>query len=116
MAKTNANKDVPPQQGRYAFMCGTPKDSCSGSKYNVSHGMGGGAKAHGSSEEAFRCHKRYLVSAGYKIVGSRELINPESGAIHIMTKRTRFGAKLRNGKAATRNQPMGVRAGVIIST
>lgn len=86
-------------------MCGVPKDKCAGSRCNVNAGLGGvsGRRVHETPEGAFKCHKNYLISQGYEVVGSRELRAPDGSGIRILTKPTRFGAPLRNGKEGTRN-------------
>lgn len=109
----NAGKQGTPKRGRYLFLCGTPKERCMGSNTNCNHGLQNSIKMHGTPEEAFNCYKRYLVKEGYTVVGSRALQAPNDGPIQILTKKSRFGAKMRNGKEATRN--ISGRGGVVIS-
>jgi hypothetical protein len=107
----------------YAFMCGTPKEHCSGSPGNVNAALGGNRKIHGSSEEAFKCHKQYLIDKMGYTQGddARALHAPNDGPVRILTKPSRFGAKLRNGKEGTRNMSSvriknGSRGGIIVSS
>lgn len=86
------------------FMCGTPKDFCGGSSQPVNAALGGNKKVHTSSEGAFACHKAYLIKMGYtQGQDSRSLVPPGDGPVRILTKSSRFGAELRNGKEGTRN-------------
>ncbi len=88
----------------YMFMCGTPKDKCIGSPESVNAALAGPRKLHVSSQAAFDCHKKYLMSLGYTQVNdSRALSPPDGGEVRILTKPSRFGARLRNGKEGTRN-------------
>lgn len=103
MIKTNANKQGAPKRGSYKHVCGTPKEFCGGSNTNVNRGLGSTIKTHGSPEDAFLCYKRYLITQGYSTIGSRAFAAPDNGPVLILTKKSRFGAKLRNGKEATRN-------------
>lgn len=102
MAHLNANKQGAPKQGRYKFVCGTPREFCGGSNTNCNHGLGNSIKTHGSPEDAFNCYKRYLLKTGYTVNDARSFTSPE-GPVLILTKKSKFGAKLRNGKEATRN-------------
>ena len=106
MAKNNANKQGVPKQGIYKHVCGTPKEFCGGSNTNVNHGLGGVIKTHNSPEDAFVCYKRYLIKQGYTATGSQTFAAPNGGPVLILTKKGRFGAKLRTGKEATRNMSM----------
>lgn len=89
----------------YMFMCGVPSTHCSAGRINVNAALRGSGNrcAHGSPEEAFRCHRTYLISQGFEPIGSRELRAPDGSGIRVLTKPCRFGAQLRNGKAGTRN-------------
>lgn len=77
-------------------MCGTPSHECSGAKRIVP--WPGDVRAHEDPAAAFKCHKSYLIRLGFTEVGRRELVNPETGAIRVLTKPSRFGAPLRQGK------------------
>lgn len=85
------------------YMCGTPKNSCSGSMSQVNAGLGGNRKVHATSQEAFNCHKNHLIAQGYKQLDSRAFSPPDGGPVRILNKSSRFGAALRNGKEGTRN-------------
>ena len=78
-------------------LCGVPTVYCKGTKQQLNSGF---AKVHNSPQEAFKCHKNWLVSKGYKKVGEREFLAPESegGGVRVLTKKSRFGCPLRQGK------------------
>lgn len=85
------------------FLCGVPASECEGTltRMHLSAGM----HTHGSSVDAFKCMKRYLLRHGYTQIGPREFSapptpeNPDGGPIRVLTKKTRYGAPLRPGKA-----------------
>jgi hypothetical protein len=121
MPVTNAGKDRSagsmPRKGRWMVLCGTPERHCAGVKKLMNHGLANAkiSRAHESHESAFDCHVRYLCRhEGYLQVGHRELIGP-SGAIRVMTKKSRFGTAVRHGKQSMRQQPKGRASGVILS-
>lgn len=71
----------------------------------VNNGMVPGTAAtrtHASHEAAFTCHSNHLLKTGYTKVDSRAFAPPDGGPIRVLTKRSRFGAVLRNGKEGTR--------------
>lgn len=78
-------------------------------------------KTHLTPEQAFKCHAKYLVKVGYVQLSTREFRAPDGSGIKVLTKQSRFGGKLRNGKEGTRNMPhvrghrAGARGGIIIS-
>ena len=78
--------------------CGTPSEECTGAKAIMNNGWRGALKAHSSSEDAFKCHANHLVKLGFVQHGPREFINPEGGAIRVLTKKSHFGSPLRGGK------------------
>jgi len=81
----------------YKYLCGTPTEHCNGSKYTTDQRLP--KKCHGSTTEAFRCYRRYLIKVmGFTSIGPREFINPENGRCRVLTKKIRFGARLRPGK------------------
>lgn len=74
-------------------------------------------KGHGSSPQAFACHRRYLLKMGYTQIGGQAFRAPDDRPTLILTKKGRFGGKLRNGKEGTRNQPAGGRraaSGIVV--
>jgi hypothetical protein len=85
------------------YLCGVIAHECEGTltRMHISAGM----KTHGSSVDAFKCMKHYLLRQGYTQVGPREFCapptpeNPEGGPIRVLTKKTRYGAPLRPGKS-----------------
>ncbi len=109
MAEANTS---PTGKGSYKYLCGTPVDNCGGSIGKLSAGLAKGRaqKVHNSSEQAFNCHARYLVSEGFEKLSSREFRNPDGSGIRVLTKKSRFGAKLRSGKAGS-NLPNRPRTG-----
>lgn len=107
----------------YVYLCGTPKEHCSGALTTCNAGMRGASvtKSHLGPDDAFRCHGKYLVKIGFIQLSPREFKAPDGSGIRVLTKPSRFGAKLRNGKEGTRNMPHvrghrgGARGGVIVS-
>lgn len=79
------------------FMCGTPKESCCGGLLKVNFAPT--IKAHSSSKEAFNCKRNHLISLGYSQIGTREFLK-EGEPVLFLTKKSRFGGKLRKGKEA----------------
>lgn len=81
------------------YMCGVPKNHCSGSNSFVSSGLGKNQKLHQTSPDAFKCYARYLVNIeGFTRVASREFSKP--GEPHlIINKQSKFGYELRAGKS-----------------
>lgn len=120
-----------PTRKPYVHACGTPREHCSGAITTVNAGMRGSTaiKAHMESQQAFACHKNWLVSVlGYLSTDDARTLKPgpntppERGdECVVLTKQSRFGARLRNGKEGTRNMPhvrghrAGARGGIIIS-
>jgi hypothetical protein len=78
-------------------LCGVPYQECHGDLSQLSPGMSG-LRSHASPEDAFECHRAWLIRQGYRPVGSREFASPDDGRIVVLTKRRRFGAVLRGGK------------------
>lgn len=77
------------------YLCGVEYSECSGSYVTTPSGP---RKAHGSSEEAFKCMAAYLLRQGFTQVGGREFAAPNNGPIRVLTKKSRFGFPLRPGK------------------
>lgn len=87
---------------------------------------GGVNKAHVSHDAAFDCMRGYLLKTGWTQLDTRAYKpppgHPAGSEIRVLTKRSRFGAKLRNGKEGTRNMPhvrghkAGARGGIIVSS
>ena len=83
------------------YMCGVPSQYCSGTTVVVNHALRGVTteKVHSYPEDAFKCHARYLVKVlGYTRVGNREFVLDSSSPIRVLTKKSRFGGRLRQGK------------------
>lgn len=106
-------------------LCGTPVNHCSGSKIPVSAWLGGNSmqKVHPDSVDAFKCHRKYLISVeGFEPLGSRELRAPDGSGVRVLAKQSHFGAVLRGGKSGDKNSkahramPIGGRSGVIVRT
>lgn len=80
-----------------AFVCGTPEKECTGTMTGkVSKGMRA-TKVHDSPEAAYRCHANWLKRQGYTEYPNREFGKPGEYRI-VLTKKSRFGARLRKGK------------------
>jgi hypothetical protein len=101
----------------HKVICGVPDANCSGSSTAASNGIrhGGQRKMHGSHEEAFKCYAKYLLSQGYKQIGSREFAPPDGGPIMLLTKKSKFGSTCRGGKG-DRQMPVMMVGGTITST
>lgn len=84
----------------YKYFCGVPTDKCIGSLSQLSNGIRRNPKTHSSPEQAFKCYAKYLLTQGYIQVGPREFASPNDGPILVLTKKSRFGARLRGGKGA----------------
>ena len=99
------------------YMCGTPREDCIGALMATNHGLSNGkVMAHSRHEQSFACAKRHLLRLGYTQIDSRAFRSPNPDEpTRVLTKKSRFGAKLRNGKEGTRNQPGGKRGGVVVS-
>lgn len=88
------------------YMCGVQKELCNGILTATNHGLEKDIiKTHASSIEAFHCARKALLRQGWEQIGSREFRSPDGGPIRVLTKPSRFGGKLRNGKEGTRNMP-----------
>lgn len=87
-------------RNNYYYLCQTPQDQCGGSHRAMNHGLENIKKrAHGSPSEAFRCHRRYLLAQGFTQVGGRDFSPPgNEGPVLVLTKKSRYGGKLRPGK------------------
>lgn len=86
------------------WLCGVPIQYCQGAATKTSSGLRID-KSHSSPHEAFRCMSHYLVSVeGYEQIGGREF-RKEGHPIRVLTKKTRFGARLRTGKNQERMMP-----------
>ena len=87
-------------------ICGTPRESCTGTHSTVDkEGVG----THTTAHEAFECHRRHLISLGFVPIGTRELIDPADGYVRVLTKKIRFGARVRRGKGSEGGSAVGNR-------
>jgi len=106
----------------YVVLCGTPQEHCSGGKVPTNAFMRQThPKAHSSHSEAYRCHRRWLVDVlGYTDIGSRTFRPPpgvNGGYLKVLTKKSRFGARMRLGKLGERWMPKDRgRSGVVVKT
>lgn len=99
-------------RGNYIHLCGTPAENCTGKLALLSNGLKSkGLKSHQTTTEAFNCCKKHLLSMGWVQVDSRAFQPPEGGPARILTKKSRFGGRMRPGKEGTRNNPAGRRGG-----
>lgn len=88
---------------KYRVLCGVPIQDCRGSNYSTDQQLS--KKAHSSHEEAFKCYANYLMNVlGYTQIGSREF-RKEGHPVLVLTKKIRFGGRLRAGKEGTRYMP-----------
>jgi len=106
----------------YMVMCGTPPAHCTGGTVATNAFLRATApKAHQSHSDAYRCHRRYLVEVlGYEDIGNRVFRPPpgvNNGYLRVLTKKSRFGSRIRAGKEGARWMPkMRGRGGVIVGT
>lgn len=83
-------------------VCGVG-DGCTGNKVSVNAFVRSQiTRAHADHGEAFDCKAASLVRQGYKRLGPREF-QKDDGPILILTKRTRFGVRLRGGKSSDKS-------------
>jgi len=94
-------------------LCGVPFQECRGEAGKLSPGLSSGLKSHVTPQEAFECHRAWLLRQGYKQVGSREFESPHDGCIFVLTKKGRIGAMLRGGKEG-RHMPSHFLGGCLI--
>ena len=98
---------------KFAVLCGVPEDKCTGGSFNSKQALGT-VKAHGSHEQAFKCMVRYLLDQGYERIATRDFRPPDGGPIRMLTRKSRFGARLRRGKEGTRLMPAVRTRGTVI--
>jgi len=78
------------------YRCGTPSIHCVGNKGLQAPALA--EKCHGARDEAYKCYRNYLIKVeGYTQIGSREF-RKEGHPVRVLTKKIRFGARLRPGK------------------
>ena len=87
-------------------ICGTPRESCTGRPSTVDKESIG---THAAAHEAFACHRQYPISIGFVSIGTRELIDPADGYVRVLTKKIRFGARVRRGKGPEGGSAIGNR-------
>ena len=81
------------------FTCGVPRNECNGAEVQLTNSLKStGIKVHGTSEQAFNCHVRYLLKQGYKRLGTREFTKDDDSPILILNKKSHFGGVFRQGK------------------
>lgn len=78
-------------------LCGVPQDQCTGGILHTDQLLGTN-RCHSSRSEAMKCYSHYLQNKGFTKLSSREFVDPESGRIQIVPKKTKFGGRLRSGK------------------
>lgn len=96
-------------------LCGVPKEFCQGGKLTSDQSLGTN-KVHRTHSEAFACYRRYLIEVkGFRQIGPRDFAPADGGPVWVLTKRSRFGARLRTGKEGSRHMPSGKRnQGVVV--
>ena len=94
--------------------CQTPVAHCTGSITPMAPALLG-LKTHSSHEEAFDCYVAYLKKIGYRQIGAHEFVLFEDQPVLVVSKRSRYGARLRLGKEGSRHMSGGVRnSGLIV--
>ena len=99
-------------KSNFRVICGVPIDQCTGANVATSSGIHC-PKSHQTHSEAFACKRRYLMGLGYEQIGARAFRSPNGGPVEILTKRSRFGGKLRKGKERSRVMPSQRTGGMI---
>lgn len=94
------------------FLCGVPNLECNGTKLITDQRLG--EKAHSSPEDAFRCYANYLIKRGYRRISTREFEHPTTKEILVISRRSKFGSRLRTGKEGQRFMPTSGYQGTII--
>lgn len=89
---------------RIKVLCGTPDHHCTGAPFVTDQQLRF-RKAHAGNEEAFHCYARHLLLDKYIQIGPREFRPADGGPIRLLTKKSKFGGRLRDGKEHTRYQP-----------
>lgn len=92
---------------RYRILCGVPKEHCQGGKLVTDQKLSTN-KCHSDRAGAFRCMAHYLTKVlGYTRIGAREFKPPpgSNGYVRVLSKKSRYGGKLRTGKEHTRYMP-----------
>ena len=85
------------------YLCPTPREDCTGktvSMNNLFHYLKN-AKVHASPQAAYECYCHYLARTGHEQISQREYRQPKGGIL-ILTKRSRFGTRVRLGKEGNR--------------
>ena len=109
------------------FLCGVPGDQCCGYYSVTNKSLGNSVKTHPTAEEAFACHAKHLINQKFIQIGAREFVDPKTGYVRVLTKKSKFGAKLRQGKSGEKSTSSGRRfmpgvmgkackAGTVVST
>ncbi len=113
MADTKAKSKVKKKQ----YICGTPTEYCCGGLAKPAPALQKTVhKSHTTPEDCFACYSTYLVDVlKYVPVGGREFAPPDGGPIRVLTKKSRFGARLRGGKEE-RMMPQQFLSGSVLST
>ncbi len=93
------------------YACNTPSDHCSGSLETMNNlfSKTKNRKLHVTSEDAFKCYERHLLSTGHERIGSREFRQPNGEGILVLTKKCRYGGRMRLGKEGNRYVPKSAR-------
>lgn len=114
----NSGKDptCKSKPGQHVVVCGTPEEFCQARRGLLNNGLKAkGIRVHPNHEAAFNCYKNYLLKNGYTQMDSRAFAAPNNGPIQVLTKKSRFGTELRQGKTGggSRFMPMGLKCGII---
>ena len=85
------------------YLCPTPREHCTGKTTSMNNffNQPKNAKLHGTPSAAFDCYVSFLEKTGHQRLAQREFRRPEGGIL-LLTKRSRFGTKVRLGKEGTR--------------
>lgn len=113
MSHKRKNVNEPGNAGSvsYSWACGVPVANCDGGSL-LSARLRGQVKYHGSPRDARNCYIRHKLENGYTRFDAGTLEAPD-GRLLILTKESRFGARLRAGKAGRK---MPLRGGFVITS
>ena len=90
------------------FACPTPGVECNGSAVKAEHGTPGAmVNIHKTPGEVLACEARFLVSHGYKRLGSRAFESPNGGPVLILSKKP--GIRVQAGKEGGRVRAKGIK-------
>lgn len=97
--------------------CPTPHEHCSGGKMATNQSLQSASiRFHQTHRDAYNCYRRYLIRVREcEDMGNREFRCPDSEWRIFLTKKSRFGERVRLGKEGSRWMPRSGRGLVVKS-